>query len=74
MVLKNPDKFAPGINIKASFKTAALITKENKPKDKIVIGSDKNFSIGFTNIFKIPSIIASITSVEKESICMLSTN
>ena len=38
---------------------AALITKENKPIVKHVIGNEKNFKTGFTNVLSTASTTAS---------------
>lgn len=42
--------WAPSTNLKAKYKTKALITKENKPNVKIVIGKAKNLSTGSTTL------------------------
>ena len=42
--------WAPSTNLKAKYKTKALITRENKPKVKKVIGKAKNLRIGSTTL------------------------
>ena len=52
--------YAPPTNLNAKDKTKAEITRENKPKVKIVIGKAKNLSTGSTNfssIVKTPAVI-----------------
>lgn len=47
----------------------ALITKENRPKVKIVMGNDKIERIGFTIRLSIPKTMAKITADIKPSNC-----
>ena len=47
----------------------ALITNENKPKVRIVIGNDRMDRIGFTNILRIPKTMAKIMVVPNDSKC-----
>ena len=49
---------APSTNLKAKYRTKALITKLNKPKVRTVTGNDKKLRIGFTNFSKIVSTTA----------------
>ena len=72
IALKNPTKLALGTRKKASFSIIALITKENKPKVKNVIGKDKNFSIGLTVELSKPNITVRINSDLKDPIYILS--
>lgn len=68
MALINPVKTASGTRKNASFNTIALITKENKPKVKTVIGKDKNFITGLTVLFNTPITIDNIIKVPIEPI------
>ncbi len=68
IALKNPTKLALGTRKKASFSIIALITKENKPKVKIVIGNEKNFIIGLTVMFNAPITIDNTINVPIEPI------
>ena len=72
IALKNPTKLALGTRKKASFSIIALITKENKPKVKNVMGKDKNFSIGLTVELSKPNITVRINSDLKDPIYILS--
>lgn len=73
-VLKNPFKDAPGIRINAIFSTTALITKENNPIVRNVIGNDNNFNTGLTKTFSKPKITANAIKIGKELIIMPSKN
>ena len=44
-----------------------MMTNENRPKVRIVIGNDRMDKIGFTNILRIPKTIAKIMVVPNES-------
>ena len=72
MALKNPLRATFETIVKDNFKTNPLITKENKPKVKNVIGKDKNFSIGLTVELSKPNIIVRINSDLREPIYILS--
>lgn len=52
----------------------ALITKENKPKVKIVIGKEKNFITGLIVWFKTPITIDNIINVPIDPIYILLKN
>lgn len=69
--LKIPLSSAPGTREKAKYKTIPLITSENNPKVKIVIGNERNCIIGFTIKLRQPKIIVRIIKVDKEPIYTL---
>ena len=61
--------WAPSTNLKAKYKTKAEITKENKPKVKMVIGKAKNLRTGsttFWNRVKTPAVIRRADDLSKE--------
>lgn len=68
---KKPCKCTPGTIENANFSTSVLITKENKPKVIIVIGKEKNLSIGFSVAFKNPSTIDNMISEGNDAIYIL---
>ena len=72
IALKNPYRATLATIIKDNFKTNALITKENNPKVKNVIGKDKNLSIGLIVELSKPNIIVRINSDLREPIYILS--
>lgn len=51
---------------KARYKTIPLITNENNPSVKKVIGKEKNLIIGLTVKLRHPNIIVSINKEPKE--------
>lgn len=57
----------PSINLSANNMIKALITNKNNPKVKMVIGSVKMISKGFTKTFKIANTKATINGVVKVS-------
>lgn len=67
----NPFKWAPGTNKNAKYKTTPLITNENSPNVKNVIGNEKNVIIGFTVKLRQPKIMVSIIKDPKEPIYTL---
>lgn len=69
--MKNPCNEALGTKKNAILRTIALITKENKPKVKIVIGKEKNFITGLIVLFKAPITIDNIINVPIEPIYIL---
>lgn len=73
IALVNPYKEAFDTSINANFKTIALITKENNPKVKNVIGSDNNFSKGLTVKLSTPNINVNINKAWREPMYILST-
>lgn len=64
----NPYIWEPGTIENAKYKIAPLITKENNPKVKNVIGSEKNLITGLTIKLRQPNIIVSKISDPKELI------
>ena len=68
---KNPLRWAPGTNAKAKYNTIPLITNENNPNVKNVIGNEKNSMIGFTIRLRKPKIIVSISKDPNEPIYTL---
>ena len=73
MALKNPLRATFETIVKDNFKTNPLITKENRPKVKNVIGKDKSFNIGFTVELSKPNITVRINNDFREPIYILST-
>ncbi len=71
MEFKIPLSSAPGTIEKAKYKTIPLITNENNPKVKIVIGNEKNCIMGFTIKLRQPKIMVSIIKADKEPIYTL---
>ena len=71
MEFKNPFSWAPGTMEKAKYKTKPLITNENSPSVKKVIGNEKNCITGFTIKLRQPKIMVSIIKDPKESIYTL---
>lgn len=72
IALKSPYKCTSLTMENASFRTIPLITKENSPKLKKVIGSEKNCIIGLTNVLSKPNINVNINNAFNEPIYMLS--
>lgn len=68
---KNPYKWAPGTIENAKYKTIPLITNENNPRVKNVIGIEKNWMIGLTIKLRQPNIIVSIIKDPRELIYTL---
>ena len=66
MEFKIPFKWTPGTMEKARYKTIPLITNENNPSVKKVIGKEKNLIIGLTVKLRHPNIIVSINKEPKE--------
>ena len=62
-----PEVLNPVNRTSAILTIAALMTKENKPIVKQVIGKDNIFKIGFTNIFNKLKPIANFTASKVES-------
>lgn len=65
---QNPSILIPSTKFAANKTTIALITKEKRPKVKIVNGKPKIFKMGVTIKFKIPKIKAKTRAVVKSSI------
>ena len=72
--LNSPDRVASETIIKDNFKTNPLITKENKPRVKNVIGKDNILSIGLSVELSNPNIIVRINNDLREPIYILSIN
>ena len=66
---QKPSTLIPLTNFSASKITNALITKEKRPKVRMVSGKPKIFKIGVTIRFKIPKIKAKITADPNPSKC-----
>ena len=58
----------PGTTSVAKYSMAALITRVNKPKVKMLIGKVSKIKTGLITIFKSPTTIAASKAVVKESI------
>lgn len=71
IALKNPYNEALGTKKNAILRTIALITKENKPNVKIVIGKEKSFIIGLIVLFKAPITMDNIIKVPIEPMYIL---
>ncbi len=67
----NPLRWAPGTIAKAKYNTIPLITNENNPSVKKVIGNEKNCITGLTIKLRQPNIIVSIIKDPKEPIYTL---
>lgn len=72
IALKRPYKCTPLTIENASFSTIPLITKENRPKLKKVIGNEKNCIIGLRNVLSKPKINVNTNNAFNEPIYMLS--
>ena len=68
MELINPFRWTPGTNENAKYNTIPLITNENSPKVKKVIGNDKNSITGLTIKLRHPNIIVNIIKDPSELI------
>ena len=68
---KNPFKWTPGTIENAKYNTMPLITNENNPRVKNVIGNEKNWIIGLTIRLRQPKIIVNIIKDPKELIYTL---
>lgn len=64
----NPFRWTPGTIEKAKYNTIPLITNENNPSVKKVIGSEKNCIIGFTIKLRQPNIMVRAINEPKELI------
>ena len=56
----------PGTSSAAISTRTALITSVNRHKVKNVMGSARNSSMGFTNVFNVPKTTATIAAVRIE--------
>lgn len=74
IALKNPYNCTPLTIEKASFNITPLITKENSPKVKNVIGNEKNCITGLTNVLSKPKINVNINNDLNDPIYILSIN
>ena len=57
-----PPTWKPAKRLSAKTTIAALMTKENNPSVRQVIGNEKKLIIGFKNVFKIDSTKATFTA------------
>ena len=72
IALKNPYNCTPLTIENASFNTTPLITKENSPKLKKVIGNEKNCITGLTNVLSKPKINVNTNNDLNDPIYILS--
>ena len=68
MEFKNPFKLTPGTIENDKYNTRPLMTNENSPKVKKVIGNEKNCMTGLTTTLRQPNIIVNIIKEARELI------
>lgn len=66
MEFKNPFKLTPGTIENDKYNTRPLMTNENSPKVKKVIGNEKNCMTGLTTTLRQPNIIVNIIKEARE--------